>query len=47
VFFGEPMLDINDLMQTDAGKVTIRAELSKPANKPATRELTYELVSED
>jgi len=34
-------------LPTDAGKVTIRAELSKPANKPATRELTYELVSED
>ena len=34
-------------LPTDAGKVTLRVELSKPVNKPNLRELSYELVSED
>jgi hypothetical protein len=34
-------------LPTEAGKVTIRAELSKPANKPASHEVTYSLTSED
>ncbi len=34
-------------LPTEAGKVTIRVELSKPANKPALKEQTYDLVSED
>ncbi len=34
-------------LPTDAGKVTLRVELSKPVNKPGLKELTYDLVSED
>ncbi|MFO0573293.1 MAG: hypothetical protein U1A78_04805 [Polyangia bacterium] len=34
-------------LPTEAGKVTIRAELSKPVNKPASHEVTYSLTSED
>lgn len=34
-------------LPTDPGKVVLRVELSKPANKPGFRELGYELVSED
>lgn len=34
-------------LPTEPGKVTIRVELSKPANKPALKEQTYDLVSED
>lgn len=34
-------------LPTDAGKVTLKVELSKPVNKPGTKELTYDLVSED
>jgi hypothetical protein len=34
-------------LPTEAGKVTIRAELSKPASKPGQHEVTYSLTSED
>jgi hypothetical protein len=34
-------------LPTDPGKVNLRVELSKPASKPAFREIAYELVSED
>lgn len=34
-------------LPTEAGKVTIRAELSKPVNKPGFQEVTYTLSSED
>jgi len=34
-------------LPTEAGKVTIRADLSKPANKPGVREITYDLTTED
>lgn len=34
-------------LPTDAGKVALRVELSKPANKPEKKELGYDLVSED
>jgi len=34
-------------LPTEAGKVTIRAELSKPVNKPSSQEVTYTLSSED
>ena len=34
-------------LPTEAGKVTIRAELSKPVNKPGFHEVTYTLSSED
>lgn len=34
-------------LPTEGGKVRIRAELSKPASKPAFREITYDLNAED
>lgn len=34
-------------LPTEAGKVVIRAELSRPANKPGLREVGYELTAED
>jgi hypothetical protein len=34
-------------LPTDAGKVSLRVELSKPVNKPGSKDLTYDLVSED
>lgn len=34
-------------LPTEPGKVTIRAELSKPVNKPGFQEVTYTLASED
>ena len=34
-------------LPTEAGKVTIRAELSKPANKPGMHEVSYSLTAED
>lgn len=34
-------------LPTEAGKVTLRAELSKPANKPLTHEVTFTLTAED
>ena len=34
-------------LPTEAGKVTIRAELSKPANKPGLHEVSYSLTAED
>jgi len=34
-------------LPTEPGKVTIRAELSKPVNKPGFQEVTYSLASED
>ena len=34
-------------LPTEPGKVTIRAELSKPVNKPGFQEVTYTLSSED
>ena len=34
-------------LPTDAGKVLIRAELSKPVNKPGFQEVSYTLSSED
>lgn len=34
-------------LPTEAGKVTIRAELSKPASKPATHEAAFTLTAED
>lgn len=34
-------------LPTEAGKVTLRAELSKPANKPGTHEVTFNLTAED
>lgn len=34
-------------LPTEAGKVHIRAELSKPANKPGFKEIGFELVAED
>lgn len=34
-------------LPTEAGKVVIRAELSKPANKPGLKEVSFALVSED
>jgi hypothetical protein len=34
-------------LPTEAGKVTIRAELSKPVNKPGLQEVSYTLTSED
>jgi hypothetical protein len=34
-------------LPTEAGKVTLRVQLSNPANKPGFKELTYDLVSED
>lgn len=34
-------------LPTEAGKVTVRAELSKPASKPGLKEISYELTAED
>lgn len=34
-------------LPTEAGKVVVRAELSKPATKPGSAEVTYSLTSED
>ncbi|MBP8195590.1 MAG: hypothetical protein KAY55_00360 [Deltaproteobacteria bacterium] len=34
-------------LPTEPGKVSIRAELSKPVNKPGFQEVTYTLSSED
>ncbi len=34
-------------LPTDAGKVTIRAELSKPVNKPGLHEVSFNLTAED
>lgn len=34
-------------LPTEAGKVLIRAELSKPANKPGMKEVSFDLVAED
>ena len=34
-------------LPTEAGKVTIRAELSKPANKPGMHETSFALTAED
>ncbi len=34
-------------LPTEPGKVTIRAELSKPVNKPSFQEIAYTLSSED
>ena len=34
-------------LPTEAGKVTIRAELSKPANKPGMHEVSFSLTAED
>jgi hypothetical protein len=34
-------------LPTEAGKVTIRAELSKPVNKPGLKEQTFTLTAED
>lgn len=34
-------------LPTEAGKVLIRAELSKPVNKPGQKEVSFDLVSED
>lgn len=34
-------------LPTEAGKVQIRAELSKPVNKPGFKEVGFELVAED
>jgi hypothetical protein len=34
-------------LPTEAGKVAIRAELSRPANKPGSAEVSYSLTSED
>jgi hypothetical protein len=34
-------------LPTEAGKVTIRAELSKPVSKPGMHEVSYALTSED
>lgn len=34
-------------LPTEAGKVVIKAELSRPANKPGTAEVSYSLTSED
>lgn len=34
-------------LPTESGKVTVRAELSKPASKPSSREVTFDLNAED
>ena len=34
-------------LPTEAGKVTLRAELSKPVNKPGQKDITFDLTAED
>ena len=37
----------SERLPTEGGKVTVRAELSKPASKPNVREVTFDLNAED